>query len=367
MSVDFNREIYFLLGLPFDAVDMAGAVQLVQRAARERRTFILSTPNLNFLIGCLADDRFRDSVINSDLSIADGMPLIWMARLLGMPIRERVPGSSLFEALRRDASERLSIYFFGGADGVAETACKRLNAEVSGLTCAGFESPGYGSVEDISNDAAIANINASGADFLLVSLAARKGQAWIEHNRARISVPVISCLGATLNFAAGTVNRAPAWVQGIGLEWLWRIKEEPMLWRRYFNDGLSLLTLLATRALPYAWYMLCHRPDADQLAGTHIDAREEGRNYAIRLRGPWTQRNLAPLRECFSMAAAAGMDVTLEMSGVTYVDSAFLGLATLLQTHQTKNGRRLLIVSLPEPVRRVIEYCRARHLDSSIA
>src|SRR4030066_383267 len=100
--VDFNREVYGLLGLPFDAVTMSEAVNRVRRAASDRQRYFLSTPNLSFLISCLSEREFRDSVINSDLSVADGMPLVWMARLLGIPIRGRGPGWGLFEVLRGD-------------------------------------------------------------------------------------------------------------------------------------------------------------------------------------------------------------------------------------------------------------------------
>lgn len=362
MAVDFGRDVHCLLGLPFDVVDMDQAVRHVRQAARERQPCFLSTPNLNFLIGCRTDVGFRESVINSDLSVADGMPLVWIARLLRIPIRQRVAGSSLFEALRSDRSERMSVYFFGGVDGAAETACRRLNAESSGLRCAGYESPGYGSIEDMSGDATIARINASRADFLLVSLAARKGQAWIERNRARISVPVISSLGATLNFAAGTVNRAPAWMQNFGLEWLWRIREEPRLWRRYFTDGLALLALLSTCVVPYAWYLRRHKPDDAHLATASAETSEEKQLCIVRLRGAWTRRNMTPLRDCFSRAARAGKDVKLEMSGVTYVDSAFVGLVMLLQGYLKQNDRKLLIVSPPVPVRRVLKYCCAEYL-----
>jgi N-acetylglucosaminyldiphosphoundecaprenol N-acetyl-beta-D-mannosaminyltransferase len=360
--VNFHRDVYCLLGLPFDAVDMAGAVQHVREAAAQRTPCFMSTPNLNFLIGCRADSQFRDSVINSDLSIADGMPLVWIARLLEIPIRERVAGSTLFDLLRGGSGKQLSIFFFGGPDGVAEAACRRLRFEDKGLTCVGYESPGFGSIEEMSSDGIVQRINASKADFLVVALGAKNGQAWIEHNRARIAVPVISHLGAVLNFVAGRVNRAPAWMQKIGLEWLWRIKEEPQLWRRYFGDGLTLLTLLATRVLPYAWYLQRHKPDADQLATASVDTREEGQHYLVRLRGAWTRRNIAPLRECFSRAVLAGRNATLDMGEITHVDSAFVGLLMLLQGHQKQHGRRLLIVSLPEPVRRVIKYCCAEYL-----
>ena len=100
MPPDFNRDVHCLFGLPFDAVTLAEAEQRVRSAADQRASCFLSTPNLNFLIGCQTDAAFRDSVINSDLSIADGAPILWLSKLLGIPIHERVAGSSLFERLR---------------------------------------------------------------------------------------------------------------------------------------------------------------------------------------------------------------------------------------------------------------------------
>ncbi len=360
--VDFNRDIYCLLGLPFDAVTMAEVVGRVRRAVSDRQQFFISTPNLSFLIGCLADRGFRDSVINSDLSVADGMPLVWIARLLGLPIRERVAGSGMFEALRGDPSYRMTVFFFGGLEGVAERACQKLNTEAAGINCVGYECPGFGSIAEMSGESTIARINASGVDFLVVALGAKKGQAWIVRNRDRITVPVISHLGAVVNFVAGTVHRAPVWMQRSGLEWLWRIKEEPGLWRRYYRDGLVLLTLLVTRLIPYAWYLQRHQADVDQLAMASVETREDGQNYIVRLRGAWTQGNIAPLRGCFSRAVLAGKGVTLEMGEVTYVDSAFVGLVMLLQGHQAQHCRQLLLVSLQQPVRRVIKYCCAEYL-----
>jgi N-acetylglucosaminyldiphosphoundecaprenol N-acetyl-beta-D-mannosaminyltransferase len=290
-----------------------------------------------------------------------------MARLLDIPIRERVTGSGVFEILRHSRIGRISVYFFGGPDGVAEAACRRLLLEDNGLTCAGYASPGFGSVEEMSTEEIIQGINTSKADFLLVSLGARKGQAWIEYNRQRLNVPVVSHLGAVLNFLAGTVNRAPKWMQNSGLEWLWRIKEEPILWRRYFRDGLKLLLLFATRVLPYAWYLQQHKADPDQLAAATIETTEETGDYVVHLRGAWTKQNIIHLRKCFSQALLSEKDVKLEMGGVTYVDSAFVGLVMLLQGQQTQHSRQLLIVSPREPVRRVIKYCCAEFLCMTTA
>jgi len=360
--VNFHRDIYCLLGLPFDAVDMAGAVWQVRLAAAQRTPCWMSTPNLNFAIGCRTDDQFRDSVIHSDLVVADGMPLVWIARLLDIPIRDRIAGSTMIDRLRDSSGKQLSIFFFGGPDGAAEAACRRLRLENKGLTCLGYESPGFGTIDEMSGNETIQRINSSGADFLLIALGAKKGQAWIERNRARIAVPVISHLGAVVNFVAGRVSRAPVWMQRSGLEWLWRIKEERTLWRRYFSDGLSLIKLLVTRVLPYAWYLRRHRPSVDQLAAAAVESKEEQLQYVIYLRGSWAQQNLVPIRECFSRAVLAGKDVRLEMDEVTYVDSAFLGLLILLQGYQKQQGRQMQMVAPQKRVRQVIRYCCAEYL-----
>ena len=85
-----SRNVFCLLGLPIDIVTMRETVDAVRVAVRARRRLFISTPNLNFLIGCQTDDAFRRSVIESDLSVADGMPLVWMSRMLGIPLAERV-------------------------------------------------------------------------------------------------------------------------------------------------------------------------------------------------------------------------------------------------------------------------------------
>lgn len=353
---DFNREVYCLLGLPFDAISLPSAVQHIKAAAAKRTPCFLSTPNLNFLIASQSDQAFRESVINSDLSVADGTPIVWIAKLLGIPIHERVAGSTLFEQLRADSATRVSVYFFGGMDGVAETACRRLNTEQSGIVCAGFESPGFGSIQEMSSSNTIEKINASGADFLLVSLGAKKGQAWIEYNRARISVPVISHLGAVINFVAGEVMRAPLWMQRSGLEWLWRIKEEPGLWRRYTTDGWGFLKLLLTRTIPYAWFIYRNKPKAPELASTLCEFHDDGRKIIIRLHGPWQQNNLGPLRECFSNSALAGKDVQIDMQNVTYIDSAMIGLLQLLHAELKQQGKTLALQSVNKRIIKTFRY-----------
>jgi N-acetylglucosaminyldiphosphoundecaprenol N-acetyl-beta-D-mannosaminyltransferase len=360
-----SRNVHCLLGLPIDAVGLEDAEEKIRRAADNRAQCFLSTPNVNFLVASRSDPAFRNAILQSDLSVADGMPLVWLARLMGIPIRERVAGSSLFDALRRPRGRPLSVYFFGGPQGVAAAAQRRFAAARGGLACVGSTFPGFGSVAEMSGEKTIEEINASKADLLVVSLGSRKGQAWIAHNRARLNVPVISHLGAVLHFAAGTLRRAPVWMQNAGLEWLWRIREEPGLWRRYFQDALALLVLLATRAVPYAWYQRRHGPRAAEASAAGIRTSRQGCNYIIRLRGSWTQANIARLRRCLYHAVLGGKDVTLDMQAVTHVDAAFIGLLMLAEAHQARNGRNLKLAAPTKRVRRVIDGCCAEYLYSA--
>jgi N-acetylglucosaminyldiphosphoundecaprenol N-acetyl-beta-D-mannosaminyltransferase len=358
----FSREVHCLLGLPFDAVDAAAAATAIREAAAHRRRCVFSTPNLNFLVACLRDEAFRDSVIESDLSLADGMPLVWVARMLGVPLSGRVAGSSVFELLRRDETGRMSVYFFGGPPGAAEAACRRLNADCGGLRCVGFESPGFGSVEDMSSDETIERVNASRADFVVVALGARKGQAWIVRNRERLSAPVISHLGAVLNFVAGAVRRAPQWMQRSGLEWVWRIREEPHLWRRYLTDGVVFLRLVATRVVPHRFLIWRHRRKGDARDAPRIDLSEEGDVSVVRLQGEWTAERLRPLRECFSRLADSQRDIRLEMERAAYVDTAFIGLLMLAYGDRRRRGRRLTVGSASEVSASILRYAGAGFL-----
>lgn len=238
--------------LPFDVVDTAEAVNCVCTAIQHQQRLFFSTPNLNFLVMAQDDAAFRQSVLASGLSLADGMPVVWLSRLQGTPLPERVAGSTVFERLRAGAGQGtlgrpIKVYFFGGPPGVAEKACSVLNAELAAgrghMVGVGAFCPGFGSVADMSTPALIAAINASGADLLVVSLGAKKGQAWIMHNLDSLKVPVVSHLGAVVNFVAGTVQRAPLRWQRWGLEWLWRIRQEPALFQRYWSDGQALVRL----------------------------------------------------------------------------------------------------------------------------
>ena len=242
---DLSREVYCILGLPIDAIDLPSVLRRINFASANSLPLFLSTPNLNFLINSHANSEFRQSLLLSDVCPADGVPIVWLGRLLGAPIKGRVAGSDILAATKtiRTPEQPLKLFLFGGPEGVAAAASRALNAARNGVVCVGSFYPGFGSVEELSNDEIIDTINSSGADFLVVSLGANKGQAWLTRNYHRLQIPIRAHLGATLNFEAGTVKRAPIIMRKLCLEWLWRVKEEPYLWRRYCHDGRHFVTI----------------------------------------------------------------------------------------------------------------------------
>ena len=253
---DLSREVYCILGIPIDSIEMPVVMQRIDAAARKAAPYLISTPNLNFLVNSQTDPEFRESLLMSDLCPADGMPIVWIARLLGLPIKQRTAGSDLIDALksRRGLEPPLKIFLFGGTELIAAEAARRLNSDASGVKCVGWLCPPFGDLDALNQDHFFDQINASGADFLIAALGARNGQLWLQRNHSRIGIPIRAHLGATLNFQAGSVKRAPFTMRKLGIEWLWRIKEEPGLFWRYWHDGWVFLRLLFTRVLPLAIY-----------------------------------------------------------------------------------------------------------------
>lgn len=330
---DLSREVYCILGIPVDAIDMPTALRAVENAAAADKPFLISTPNLNYLVTSQLDPEFRETLLLSDLCPPDGMPIVWIARLLGLPIKDRVAGSDMVETLwgRQHCERQLQLFLFGGAEGAAEAAAKALNQRPGGLRCVGSIYPGFGSIEDMSRDDFIDRINASRADFLLVALGAQKGQLWLRRNHDRLRIPVRTHLGAVVNFVAGNVKRAPFIVRSLGLEWLWRIKEEPHLWRRYWNDGVSLLGLMITRVLPLAlgtrWHQL-RKPHSPELA---IEPSREDGTLILSLRGAATGRDAYEAAAVFREALATNVKIYINLSRTSAIDARFLGLLLMLK------------------------------------
>ena len=354
---DLARNVYCVLGLPIDALDMPMILRRIDAAAARRSPFLISTPNLNFLVNSRSDAEFRESVLDSDLCPADGMPVVWIARLIGAPIRQRVSGSDIFEALKAPdrLGRRLKVFLFGGAPGVAAAAARTLNAVPSGLSCVGTFDPGFGSVDEMSREHIIDKVNASEADFLAASLGARKGQLWLHRNRRRLAVPIRAHLGAVINFQAGTVTRAPTWLRACGLEWLWRIKEEPHLWRRYAHDGWVLLGLIFTRVVPLAvsnrWsrFRSHHWPQRLMIRITH-----DHDSVTIGISGDASERHIAEAITGFQETlTGTNKIVVIDLARTRVIDGRFFGLLLMLRKRLKAQGTPLTFVGASPAMKRM--------------
>jgi N-acetylglucosaminyldiphosphoundecaprenol N-acetyl-beta-D-mannosaminyltransferase len=206
----------------------------------------------------------------------------------------------------------------------------------------------------MSSSHIIDRLNSSGADFLVASLGAWKGQLWLQRNFDRIRVPVRAHLGAVLNFQAGTVKRAPAAMRSWGLEWLWRIKEEPRLFVRYLNDGTVLLRLLFTRVIPLtvlSWWKRLHgQAEKREFSVTQVH------NYGcltVSFSGSAVARHVGRVIPVLREAIAAEKQLKIDLSALRDIDARFLGLLLMLRKTLKGRGMALLLIGLSPELERV--------------
>ncbi len=357
-----NRVCWSLLGLPFDQVDTDQALKIIDRAIVTKQRCFLSTPNLNFIVQARRDASFFESLICSDLVVADGMPLIWTAKLLGIPLRCRVAGSSLFDILQNTRRDKpISVFFFGGQGSAAQQAADNLNRSSVGMIACGALNPGTGSIESMSSDQIIEQINRAEPDFLVVALGAKKGQQWIMRNREKLNASVISHLGAVVNFVGDSVRRAPERWQKLGFEWLWRIFQEPQLWKRYVVDGFWFLRFMMTHAVPLALYQKLLRGCTDKgFSMEIIDAKaasDTGAYAEMVLAGSTTVGNGALLNSGCRKILDQEEDiptVSINCANLDYIDSSALGTLMLLKANILRRGGTFSLFGASPRIKRLM-------------
>lgn len=245
------RQRVDLGGVLIDRVDLSSAMDRVRGFLRSGKTNQIVTVNLDFVAISRRDDGFRETINAADLAVADGMPLVWVSRLGEEPVPERLTGVELVDECCRVAAETdTSVFLLGAGPGVADQAADTLRERFPGLRIVGVYAPPFGPLTDEENEHILQIIGAARPDFLFVALGAPQQDVWIRKNRDRLDVPVCMGIGCVLDLLAGAVSRAPAWMQDAGLEWLFRLAQEPSrLWRRYIVDDMPVLVWLVKKAL----------------------------------------------------------------------------------------------------------------------
>jgi N-acetylglucosaminyldiphosphoundecaprenol N-acetyl-beta-D-mannosaminyltransferase len=219
-----------ILGVRVDDVTSDETLALVERFIAGREPHQICTVNPEFIMAAQRDEMFRNVINKAALCLPDGVGVLWAARRLGHPLRERVGGTDMAERIAaRAAQTGWRMYFLGAAPGVAEEAAAVLQARYLGLAMVGTFA---GSPARAEEDAIVERILAARPDVLLVAFGAPSQDVWIARNQLRLRMPAAMGVGGAFDFIAGVTRRAPGWVQRLGFEWLHRLVHEPWRWRR---------------------------------------------------------------------------------------------------------------------------------------
>lgn len=240
------EEPVWIWGVPFSPMTLAETVDAVDALIEAGRPAYFITANTHYAM--LTRDHPDLDEVNGGAAfiVADGAPLVWASRWSGTPVPERVAGSDLiFRLSERAAVKGHRLYLLGAAEGVAQEAARRLTARYPGLRIVGTESPPFRELTEAEEDQLVARVRAARPDLLMVASTMPKGERWLAAKLDALRVPAAVNLGASFDFAAGRVERAPRWVGKIGLEWAFRLMLEPRrLASRYARNAWFVLTMM---------------------------------------------------------------------------------------------------------------------------
>ncbi|MEG1905832.1 MAG: WecB/TagA/CpsF family glycosyltransferase [Gordonibacter sp.] len=240
-----------ILQATLDNLTMDEALQHIDYLIRQKTPSYVVTPNMDHLAKLETLGELRAAYAEAALVLADGMPLLWIARSYKTPLKEKVSGSDLLPEICKLACEKnYRIFFLGAAQGIAAEAANRLERQYPGLQIAGTYSPPFGFENDEEEvNKAIACVKKGAPDILIVGLGCPKQEIFMHRYKSELNVPVSLGLGASIDFEAGSAKRAPRLMQNLGLEWLHRLLGNPKrLGRRYLiDDTKTLFTALRHR------------------------------------------------------------------------------------------------------------------------
>lgn len=349
-----------ILGVPFHDVTMAETLAHIDAIIAERRSRYLATANLDFAAQASEDVELQRILLEAHLVLCDGTPLIWASQWLKAPIRERVAGSDLMPELTAHcAAKGYRMFLLGATDQTLARASARMMADHPTLIIADTFAPPIAKLLDFDNDAILARIHHAKPDVLIVCFGCPKQEKWIYMNLAQLNVPVSIGLGATLDFVAGNFKRAPVWMRKTGLEWLFRLGQEPKrLFNRYWVDLIFFVTGLRKQRASLAEQTTV-KPGSNSAPAT---ASSPGNEPALVL--TWAGRcDAARVATSDLETPPPELEDTLiliDLSAVEYLDSTALGL--LLRIYRETKSRRSEFALLA-PSSAVTELLKAMKLD----
>ncbi len=359
----FVRKLLIILGTPIDTLNMTEALdridEFVAIGRATGRWHQIATINADFVVNSLRDPQLRWILQHADMATADGMPLVWGARLLSAPIEGRVTGIDLVNSMMERAAQRgYRIYLMGAAPGIAQRAADILRKRHTKLCIVGVDSPTAAAVA-ADDPSIVAACKATRPDILLVAFGNPKQEKWIAAHADELGVPVMVGVGGTFDFIAGVTQRAPEWMQQSGFEWLHRLISEPRrLGKRYAVDLVSF----GYNFLRQWWLMHRGQLAHDGSNSVSISAKETdtserqgAKRSVIEIRGRLDRGNLDMLVGLVRREMAVDPLIIVDLGGMTFLDSSAMGMLVALTKEARDRGGDLWLVNVPEQISRLLQ------------
>lgn len=237
-----------ILGVPVHPLRMDEMLERVHRAVVTRERLHIGVVNAAKVVNMRRDGRLRDAVLSADVIVADGIAVVWAGRLLGQPVPERVAGIDLMLGILERGSEAgYRVYCLGATEAVLQETVKRMRRDYPGVRYVGSHHGYFSAVEEAAVARQIADAR---PDVLFVAMTSPKKEQFLARWSHEVEVPVCHGVGGSFDVLAGKTQRAPQTWQKLGLEWLYRVKQEPRrMWRRYLVTNTWFCLLVAGEAL----------------------------------------------------------------------------------------------------------------------
>lgn len=354
------RNLVVVLGTPIDNLNISQALdrieQMVQVGRASGRVHQVATVNADFVVKALFDPELRYLLQHADLLTADGMPLVWGGRLLGVPLPGRVTGADLVPALaQRAAKSGISIFFLGGGPGVAARAASLLKQEYPELLVAGVHSPSFSPVLEMDTSF-LEEIRSARPDIVLVAFGNPKQEKWIGMYGRQLGVPVMIGVGGSLDFIAGQTQRAPEWMRRSGFEWLFRLLQEP---RRLFQRYAIDLAIFSSFFL-CQWYIMLPPRSSRQLPSADLEIVQE--KAILNLGGYITESWLDVLYPLEEKAMMSSPYILVNLAQVEFLDSSAIGHLLELGNQARLAGGHLSFAAVPQRILRILKLLKLENL-----
>ncbi|OAN46048.1 glycosyl transferase [Chloroflexus islandicus] len=357
------RKLLVILGVPIDNLTMAEALdrcdEFIATGRATGRLHQIATVNADFVVNALHDPELRRILQEADMATADGMPLVWASRLLGGPLPGRVTGADMVPALAERAAQRgYSIFFLGAREGVAAKAAAILQERYPGLRVAGVLSPPPSSVLEMDRSVVEA-VKAAQPDIVLVAFGNPKQEKWIRMYAHELRVPIAIGVGGTFDMIVGVTKRAPLWMQRTGLEWVYRLAQEPRrLWKRYVHDFIYFGYFFLRQ-----WWAM-QRGNALSMVPRETPAPPPAPPAAPTPVIPWPVlavgsrldvSSLEPFTQEANRLLETNQYIILDLSATQFLDSSALGALVALAKRARTNGGDIFLLRVQEPINRLLD------------